>query len=188
MATKNNRRTVMTKLMLKTSLIELMNNKSINEITIKELCENADLNRSTFYLHYSDQYALLKDIEDEIILKTKEQLIHIESNTTVNTLMYIKVFLDYIHENSTLFQTLLCKQDNISFQITLMDVAMGQIKESISFDCPIEYKNYIFCFLMYGSIHMVIEWIESDFNLSSEKLAQLLFQLSEQSLDSFKNK
>jgi hypothetical protein len=62
---------------------------------------------------------------------------------------------------------------------------MGQIKESISFECPTEYKSYIFCFLMYGSIHMVIEWIESDFLLSSDKLAQLLFQLSDQSLASF---
>jgi len=188
MAVKNNRRTQITKLMLKTSLIELMNNKSINEITITELCENADLNRSTFYLHYTDQFALLNDIENEIISKTKEQLINIDSNTTSNTLIYIKVFLDYIHDNNNLFRTLLCKQDNLSFRATLINVAMEHIKENIPFECPTEYKNYIFCFLMYGSIHMVIEWIEADFNLSSDKLAELLFQLSKHSLASFDSK
>ena len=69
MAVKNNRRTKLTKMLLKNSLIELMNDKAVNHITIKELCEKADLNRSTFYLHYTDQYQLLSEIENDLLRK-----------------------------------------------------------------------------------------------------------------------
>ena len=76
---KINQRTRLTKTLLKNSLIELMRDKSINKITIKELCEHAELNRSTFYLHYPDQFALLDDIETEIINQTNNYLKDIAS-------------------------------------------------------------------------------------------------------------
>ena len=41
--------------------------KPISRITIKELCEDADINRATFYAHYNDQYDLLKKIEEDLI-------------------------------------------------------------------------------------------------------------------------
>ena len=63
MEQKESRRVTMTKLLLKTALIELMQEKPFPQITIKELCERADLNRTTFYLHYADQTAVLREIE-----------------------------------------------------------------------------------------------------------------------------
>ncbi len=47
MEQKESRRVTMTKLLLKTALIELMQEKPFPQITIKELCERADLNRTT---------------------------------------------------------------------------------------------------------------------------------------------
>ncbi len=185
MASKNNRRTQMTKLLLKTSLIDLMHNKSINQITIKELCENADLNRSTFYLHYADQYALLEEIEEEIIFKTHEHLTNINSETNVNTILYVTSFLDYIKANRDIFYTLLCRQDNISFQTMFLNIAMDRIKGIISINCPTEYYNYVFDYVMHGSICIITEWIKSDFDLPSPKLAHLMFRLSDHSLSSF---
>ena len=64
---KENRKTRYTKMVLQNSLFELMEKKPIEKITIKELCENADINRTTFYAHYSDQYDLLAKIENETI-------------------------------------------------------------------------------------------------------------------------
>ena len=74
MEQKKSRRVKMTKLLLKTALIELMQEKPFSQITIKELCERADLNRTTFYLHYADQTAVLREIEDEATQKTIEYM------------------------------------------------------------------------------------------------------------------
>ena len=69
-----NRRVMMTKRLLKESIFELMKKKPLNKITIKELCENADVNRTTFYKYYGDQYSLVKEAEDELLEKTSESV------------------------------------------------------------------------------------------------------------------
>ena len=46
---------------------ELTKDKKLNEITIKELCAKADINKSTFYLHYRDIYDLAESIENQLI-------------------------------------------------------------------------------------------------------------------------
>ena len=53
-------------------MAQLMREKSIREITVKELVDKVDINRSTFYLHYSDIPGMLKEIEDEISTQSKE--------------------------------------------------------------------------------------------------------------------
>lgn len=60
------RRVRVTKMILRDSLIELMREKPLHEITIKAICEKADINRSTFYHHYGSQYDLFDDIVQEI--------------------------------------------------------------------------------------------------------------------------
>ena len=60
------RRARMTREILKQSLIELMKNKPIHDISIKKICETADINRSTFYHHYDSQFDLFNDILNDI--------------------------------------------------------------------------------------------------------------------------
>ena len=66
MEKKTDRRVRKTKNQLRTGLARLMKKKNIGQITVKELVDDVDINRSTFYLHYSDIPSLLKEIEDDI--------------------------------------------------------------------------------------------------------------------------
>lgn len=175
MATKNNRRTQITKKMLKTSLIELMHKKSINQITIKELCESADLNRSTFYLHYTDQFALLRDIENEIINTTFEYLQDVGTN--LDTLSYIETFLTYVKQNTDIFETLLCHQETAHFQQLFIDKILEQLKVNLTFDCPEKNTKYIYSFLLHGCIQIIIDWITNEFDLSVSEISKLIFEL-----------
>ena len=67
MQKKVDRRVRKTKSQLRKGLARLLQEKSIGEITVKELVEEVDINRSTFYLHYSDIPSLLKEIEDDMM-------------------------------------------------------------------------------------------------------------------------
>ena len=67
MAEKVDRRVRKTKAQLRAGLARLMQKKSIKEITVKELVEEVDINRSTFYLHYTDIYQMLESIEGELM-------------------------------------------------------------------------------------------------------------------------
>ena len=57
------RRIEKTKLAIKNAFMELRSKKSLEKITVKELCELAYINKSTFYSHYDDIYALSNAFE-----------------------------------------------------------------------------------------------------------------------------
>ena len=56
-----------TKNSIKEAFIELRRRKPIEKITVTELARHAGINKATFYLHYSDIYALSEEIEDALI-------------------------------------------------------------------------------------------------------------------------
>lgn len=64
---KLDRRIRYTRRVLKQSLLEILKQKPVNKITVKEVCEMAELNRATFYTHYSDCFALLDSIEQDLL-------------------------------------------------------------------------------------------------------------------------
>ena len=77
---ENDRRTKRTKLLLKNAFTELLSMKTLNEISVKELCELADINRGTFYLHYQDIYDLKQNLENELY----EQILNIANAAPIN--------------------------------------------------------------------------------------------------------
>ena len=64
---KNDARVRYTKRVLRSALLKLMEEKPINNITVKEVCALAEINRATFYGHYKDCFDLLEQIENELI-------------------------------------------------------------------------------------------------------------------------
>ena len=64
---KSDARVRYTERVIKESFLSLLREKPVNKITVKEVCESAELNRATFYAHYSDCFALLESIEQELL-------------------------------------------------------------------------------------------------------------------------
>lgn len=64
---RNNRRTKFTKLFLNNSLLKLLEIKPISKITVKETCEDADVNRTTYYNHFTNVFEQLKNLEQNLI-------------------------------------------------------------------------------------------------------------------------
>lgn len=176
MATKNNRRTIITKKILRESLLELMEEKDISKVTIKEICNLSDMSRSTFYLHYQDQYALLEDIENEVLEKTFENLGGLDSK--LDTIESIEIFLNYVKDNKKTFGILLCQEENKSFQQAIIrnveeyvrDKTEGKEKET---EAP--RTQFLFTFVMNGTLSIIVDWINSDFKMSANDMAELIY-------------
>lgn len=69
METKTDLRVIKTRANIKNTFIELLSKKALNEITIQNILDQALINRSTFYKHYSDKYELAEQLIDEIMKK-----------------------------------------------------------------------------------------------------------------------
>lgn len=63
------RRVRKTKKLLENALAELLSEKPLKSITVREIAERADINRGTFYLHYKDVYDMAEKIQNEIFGK-----------------------------------------------------------------------------------------------------------------------
>ena len=67
MEKREDRRVTMTKRMLKEALTEMLREVDIYHISIRELCQRADINRTTFYKYYGSQFDLLADMENDLL-------------------------------------------------------------------------------------------------------------------------
>ena len=117
-----------TKQLLKASLMELLADKPLAKITVKELCEKADINRTTYYKYYIDIYDQMDKIENEIIADMLEKLdaITVENvNDRKNRLIVITKILEYIESRREEFTTLLEKSE-LNFQHKLLSVIGGK--------------------------------------------------------------
>ena len=173
MATKNNRRTLITKRILKESLLELMQENPISKISIKDICDLSEMSRSTFYLHYHNQFELLEDIEKEVLEKTFENLSKIDN--PINTLESIEAFLNYIKEHKTTFGILLCQPENELFQKSIISSVQKHVQESAPEIDDTPLSNYLYTFVMYGSLSIIKAWIENGFAEDSHDIANLLY-------------
>lgn len=88
---KTDTRVRYTKMIIRQVFLRLLDEKPINRITIKEICDCAEINRGTFYRHYEDVYDLLSKIEEEIIVDFQRRLTEISKEdiqTGVEKMLY----------------------------------------------------------------------------------------------------
>lgn len=174
------RRVKYTKMVLRESLIELLKEKPISRLTIKELCQRADINRATFYSHYADQYDLLKQIESKFIADINSYLDHfvVEAGETNMVQILSKIF-EYIAQNSELCHVLLGNNCNIDFQTYIMKI----VSERVVFQWQKKTKvdeataEYIYIFVATGSIGVIRKWLQDANPISPLRMAEFVSHL-----------
>ena len=92
-----------TQMILKQSFLKLLREKPVNKITVKELCELSQINRATFYTHYSDCFALLESIENELIDEFEKSLRYVNS---FDVTALIEALYDMVDQNQEACRTL----------------------------------------------------------------------------------
>lgn len=186
---KVDRRVKYTRMVLKESLMKLLNEKPINTITVKELCALADVNRSTFYSHYSDQYDLLSKIEEEIIHDMNDTLMSYNVTQNEDALVMIEKIVEYIAANSDSCRILLSENGDPSFRNRLMMIAHDYtMKTSMNQNMIIdeEMTEYASWFAVSGSIHVLESWLKNGMNKSPKQMAEMINHLINKGLASFK--
>jgi len=186
---KEDRRVKFSKIFLKNSLIDLLETKSISKITIKEICETADINRATFYAHYSDQYALLKSIEEDYIENILKDIFQ-QENSKENTPLLTQSILVYIYENAKMSKILLSDRADLHFQKRIMSIVhdslLSQLMHASKQD--LDRAQYISSYVITGCIGIIQKWFERGLTESPKEIAELISFLTLNSLDSIDRK
>ena len=117
------RRIRKTRRVIRQCLTELLKTKRIQDITVREISEKADINRGTFYLHYRDIFDLMEQIENELLEELEDVLNHFKASDLLSNpaLVFTRVF-HLVKENSDMVSILIGQNGDINFVNRLKDI------------------------------------------------------------------
>ena len=185
---KTDRRVRYTRQVLKESLMELMQDKPIDKISIKAICELADINRSTFYTHYTDQYELLRQIEEDLLSDINAYLDDYNfTQYEAQSIQIMSRIFEYILENSRSCQVLLGENGDVSLQRQIMMIVQrqGMREWPVREQADEKTMEYLFTFGVYGGIGIVQRWLQGGMKESPREMAQIVLNVTYQGLSAF---
>lgn len=173
MKKKEDKRIIYTKMVIKESFLSLIQEKQLDKITIKEICKKADINRTTFYYHYSDLPSLLTEIETENANHISNLLKFYEKSEK----SFLDLLLELIYSNQKFYKALY----NFNLGSKAINIMLDQLHEQYlekraRSNNPIEtvQAQYQYQFVRYGFAGVMRKWLNEGCIESPEKIASVL--------------
>lgn len=163
--------------LLKQGLLELMREKKFSAISVRDVTERADMNRGTFYLHYSDTTALLQSVETDMLAEAQAlidaHLAEFEADGSLRPVF--KPILDYIVEHRPEFEALFANNSTSNFTDSLQELIYRNgvsLVQAKFHGVSSTRMDYLISFVGYGLIGLIKTWFDQDMVLPREELVQ----------------
>mgnify|MGYP000854483049 CR=1 FL=1 len=173
------RRVRKTKKQLRQGLTELLKEKSVKDITVRELSDLVDINRGTFYLHYKDVFDMVEQIEKEMFENFHNVLDEYPCKTlNGKPLPMIVAIFRFIKENSDMCGALISENGDISFINRLKELVRERcFSDWIELFHKSQNFEYYYSFIVSGCIGVLQSWLERGLKESPEHMAKLAEQM-----------
>ena len=175
------RRVRRTRKQLRECLVTLLKQKKVQDITVRELTELADLNRGTFYLHYKDVFDLLEKTESEL-LDDFNQLVMKHDAEDLKKHPY-GIFVEIYtlaYDNADLVEILLGENGDLNFlnrlKQLIRDKCLHDWMEVFRAGNPAIFDAY-FSFIVSGCVGLVQYWLKTGMKETPQQLARLTEQV-----------
>lgn len=178
---KTNRKVKYTKMVLNESFLKFLAEKPLSRITVKEICEEADINRSTYYVHFTDPYDQLKKLETEIMV---DMAIYVDTLTEdikqdeKRQFQIIKGVLDYIFSKKHVFQVLLSKNGDFNLERDILTYFGERMFSAEIKKIANTKEEFAFIYASTGCFGILYHWIIDEINISSEEVANMIIDFT----------
>ncbi|WP_413375877.1 TetR/AcrR family transcriptional regulator [Alkalihalobacillus sp. 1P02AB] len=126
--TKVDRRILKSQEAIKNAFIELMTEKIFDKITVKDICDGANVGNRTFYLHYLDKFDLLDKLIEEHLADLK---VICEQKKDKGLVEGTVIWFEYFEQNKLFFSPLFSSKGTITFRNHFLDFVIEEIKEKV---------------------------------------------------------
>jgi len=183
------RRKKKTQKAIRKAMLELLDEKNIEAISILDITNQADINRGTFYLHYVDKYDMLEKFENELFSKIEEILYKniIISRTNQDFLKSryptLVQFFDCLKEERDLFLIVLKTDGIMTMQSKLIQIIHSLLQNEKISNIPITNNkrqlNLFIPILVSILLSVAQYWInnEEEKEITSEQIARAIFNI-----------
>lgn len=187
------RRIRRTKNLLKEHFIQLVKEKGYKNVTVTDIVEKADYNRSTFYIHFKDKEDLAEEMVEEILEDLEAAFHEPFIDTKVVEYNHIlpssNTFFKHFYDNRG-FYSLLNMEDTIPNFNEKFFLKFKQVFEGITYlneaneVIDLEHFN---TYKMYGSYGVILEWIQGGCKQTPEEIADNLLKIFKTNSTSFRS-
>jgi len=173
-----NRSVRKTKDKLRQALTQLLREKPIQSITVREIADMVDINRGTFYLYYKDIYDMIEKIENEMFEEFNDivKLRVSQSDNTSPDPVLSDVFT-FLADNADMCMVLIGPNGDLAF--------VNRLKELVRERClyywteiynakSTKYFDYFYAFFIAGCVGMFEEWLKNGMQETPEDMADIL--------------
>ncbi len=179
---KHDRRILKTKKAIYEALVELMQKKNLNSITVTELAAAANINRKTFYTYYSTVNDVLDEVINELISSLKDLMYAMSEDYNMLSPQTLFAFLNTIMSDVDIVRALFTSDNgNMLFnklQKALQETLLKElIDNDIKMNIPPEQYPLISSFVAGGMIYVYYEWITNPNGTSLDEMARTLTTL-----------
>lgn len=152
------------------SFLQLLNEKTYDEISISEICEGADVHRATFYKHFDDKTEFLNFCVKQLLSEVDfSGVLTFPSpeNVKESCMSFVKVLFTFIDKHKILFAAVFSDKHSLSFDTTLINVITEfcAVKlQQVLAGVP-DYKSQLFSNFYSGSVMGVIKWYVKNYSI-----------------------
>ena len=184
------RRITRTKQALRHALIELMEERGLENFTVNDLCERADINRGTFYNHFHDKEGLLGALEDEFFselecfqgrLGDMSMASIAKASLLKKPLPLLVEFFDYLRGQSDFLHAVIDAGGDASFSPRMRDSICTNLVRCMLHeryrDSTDPFVGYYVAFFASAYMGVISRWVETGMQESSEEMAVIAIRL-----------
>ncbi|MDL1163474.1 TetR/AcrR family transcriptional regulator [Paenibacillus lautus] len=185
MSEKLDRRKARTREQLRKALIEIMEEKGPDRVTVSDLTEKANINRSTFYLHYTDAVDLLSQVKGEVWeglrsrmekLNPYEYLSYAARSEPDPAMVNV---IEYYAEHADFFRVILGPKGDPAFAVQIKEFLQTQHISKILDLRPdlaetIVPKDFMIAYFAASNLSILLHWIESGMQQSPSSIALMI--------------
>ena len=190
LAANTDRRIARSKRALRAALIELMEERGLDNISVNDICARADLNRGTFYNHFHDKDDLLTRLEDDVIADLERIQEQMQGLTVMDLVRYrmrkqplpfLVDLFDYLREQGDFIHAVTGPGGDIRFAPRLRDSVCANLIQSILHERyrsnPTPFVQYYVAFYATAYLGVIQHWIDTGMQESSEEMALIFMRL-----------
>lgn len=189
MEEKQDLRVVKTKRAIREALLRLVKEKDFAKVSVRDLCDYAEINRGTFYLHYQDKFDLLERIEQELLDTLKDIMSQRMANKVDHLVSHPEILLQfatelfrYVDSEAELFNMLLLDSVSPTFQNKLKAVIRGNFirvqKENFDPSTLSIPFDYVTAYATSANVGLMQQWLAEGRKNPPEKMAEVLVTIT----------
>ena len=169
MANRTDVRVIKTKQKLRRALIDLLSAKEIENLTISEICLLADVNRNTFYSHYTDVYSLYSDVKDSYLEYFIDEIENMKGEDE-NAQHLITYFLESVAEKDGFFTFLYKDYCGMEFISKIIEVCLGEQIKSMKIDSYLICNEDFYNYMIGGAVNLVVKWLNNSIRTDAKEM------------------